>query len=381
MPACTSCRRDVTGNYRQCPFCGGDLAAPILAAPRAGLPGWVLPVLLVGGLAWALLAWGHRQPSWNGQRLRTTDLHAESRRLPHFRAGKSAGELPAPTKLKYAGMKLVGETDVKWPTAMAFGPDGKLYVAGKLSHAIVALAPNGSASPVAGDEKPGDADGRLADARFNEITDLAFDGPDLYVSESKNACVRRIPPEGRVTTVLGGHLPPPKAVGRQKLLASADAVGFDARHNMYVLDGLSQEVFVRTPAGSVRWRCDIKDSLDCKDMAVRPDGTLYLGNAFRQRLYRALPGEAPTPWITEKDKFFGPRQVVLDPGGHLFLLGNGDRLDAVRPDGTLAKLLRRRRQGLPRDEQPEWGEPTALAAGPNGALYVGTMDGKVWRYE
>lgn len=90
--------------------------------------------------------------------------------------------------------------------AAAWGPDGSLYVADENS--VRRVAPDRTVSTLAGSSEAGDAEGQGAAARFHRVFGIAVDGRgNVYIADSDNFCVRRITPDGRVTTVLRTRLP------------------------------------------------------------------------------------------------------------------------------------------------------------------------------
>jgi len=89
------------------------------------------------------------------------------------------------------------------PAGLAIAPDGSLYVADSSEHRICAVAPDGSIRVVAGGAS-GYRDGPGTEARFRYPHDVAFasDGA-CYVADTGNDRIRRIAPDGVVTTVAG----------------------------------------------------------------------------------------------------------------------------------------------------------------------------------
>ena len=89
------------------------------------------------------------------------------------------------------------------PAGLALAPDGSLYVADSSGHRILAVMPGGSARVVSGGAA-GYRDGPGTEALFRHPLDVAF-APDgaCYVADTGNHRIRRIAPDGAVTTVAG----------------------------------------------------------------------------------------------------------------------------------------------------------------------------------
>ena len=103
------------------------------------------------------------------------------------------------------------------PSALALGPDGNLYVADTGNNRIRKITPEGNVSTVAGDGTAGYVDGPAAQAQFNGPVGLAVSrGGDIYVADTYNDVIRMITTEGQVTTIAGGGTPG-YADGEQKL--------------------------------------------------------------------------------------------------------------------------------------------------------------------
>ena len=87
------------------------------------------------------------------------------------------------------------------PTGMATGEDGEVYIADTGNNVIRKIDPNGKVTTYAGG-KAGCADGSLTKARFNEPTGLYYYDGALYVADSGNHRICRIK-DGVVTTIAG----------------------------------------------------------------------------------------------------------------------------------------------------------------------------------
>jgi streptogramin lyase len=199
------------------------------------------------------------------------------------------------------------------PFGVAIGPDGTIYVADAGdAQRIRRLAPDGSVTTLAGGVR-GFADGPGDAARFDTPSGLAIDaGGALYLADTGNNAIRRISPDGQVTTIAGDGLP-----------GHRDGPGSQARFN--------------GPVG----------------VAVAPDGRVIVADTYNDRI-RAIgldgsvttiagagsPGLVDGP--AEIAQFDTPCGVAIDEHGriHVADTGNGllrvvDAIGSVTTPSTL----------------------------------------------
>jgi len=126
-------------------------------------------------------------------------------------------------------------------SALALGPNGVLYVADTENHTVRAVTPDGVVSTVAGAAgQKGFANGPAADARFDEPAGVAVDAVgNVFVSDRRNQVIRKIAPNGTVSTFAGGVFNGPSGLA------------FDSSGYLYVADQWAAAVFVVAPTGSV----------------------------------------------------------------------------------------------------------------------------------
>nr|WP_298130585.1 gluconolaconase [uncultured Pseudoxanthomonas sp.] len=170
------------------------------------------------------------------------------------------------------------------PSALARDAAGNLYVADTGNHAIRRITPDGVVTTVAGTGTPGFRDGPALQAQFNGPIGVAVDGGGrLYVADTYNDRIRLIDRDGSVTTLAGG-----------------DAPGF--------VDGSGQEARFDTPTAIVVDATGVAWIADLRNDAIRRLG--------RQGGVSALPMQPDLPTQA------GPRRplsLALTHDGHLYV--------------------------------------------------------------
>jgi sugar lactone lactonase YvrE len=196
-----------------------------------------------------------------------------------------------------------------FPRALALAPDGSLYVADRLNHRIRKVLADGTTSTYAGTGEAGFQDGPAGQARFDEPSGvaLAADGT-LYVSDAWNHRVRAIAPDGTVTTRAGTSVPgDADGPGPQAGFDHPGAMAIGSDGALYVADEFAHTVRRVAPDGTVTTLAGdgySKGHLDGTGTNARltfpvgltagADGTLYV--AERDACY--LRAVSPTGAVT-----------------------------------------------------------------------------------
>ncbi|HZT61019.1 MAG TPA: hypothetical protein VFA21_20610 [Pyrinomonadaceae bacterium] len=140
------------------------------------------------------------------------------------------------------------------PFGVAVARDGSVYVtdAGE-SNRIRKVSPQGEVSTLAGGGE-GFADGAGAAAQFNTPSALALDGEgNVFVADTGNNRIRKVTPDGRVTTVAGdGKVGFKDGAAAEAEFDSPVGVAVDKDGNVFVADTYNDRVRVVTKDGAVK---------------------------------------------------------------------------------------------------------------------------------
>lgn len=121
------------------------------------------------------------------------------------------------------------------PSAIVIDRQGNLYVADALNSRIRKITPDGQVSTFAGSGTDGFADGDAAVAQFTYINDLVIDSQgNLYVTDADR--IRKISPQGVVSTIAGSSFGYADGDGASAKFNSPTGLGIDALGNIYVAD-------------------------------------------------------------------------------------------------------------------------------------------------
>lgn len=123
---------------------------------------------------------------------------------------------------------------------LAVDAAGNVFVSERLSHTIRRVTPQGVVSTFAGArDQAGLSDGLATVARLNTPSGLAVDGAgNLLVADSGNLAIRRITSAGVVSTLAGGTAPgSTDGTGLAARFRSLDRLAFDGSGNLLIGDG------------------------------------------------------------------------------------------------------------------------------------------------
>lgn len=132
-------------------------------------------------------------------------------------------------------------------SGLAMDQEGRIYATEAVSlrtrggnQLIRVVSPDGEVSTLAGQRfVTGYADGPVEEAKFHHPVDIEVDpAGNLYIADSLNHCIRRISPDGIVSTVAGkcGYSGYADGVGTEALFNLPQGIALDAEGNIYIAD-------------------------------------------------------------------------------------------------------------------------------------------------
>ncbi|MDD4101050.1 MAG: hypothetical protein PHU80_00265 [Kiritimatiellae bacterium] len=240
------------------------------------------------------------------------------------------------------------------PHGLAFDATGNLYVADYYNYAIRKIAQDGTVTTLAGAVgQAGCTDGLGSAARFGKIAGLAADAAgNVYVADTDNHVIRKVAPNGLVTTLAG----------------SAGAAGYT--------DGKSSDARFRSP----------------HDVAVDSKGNLYVADAGNHLVRRVdasgavvtlagqieIKGGVPVGGYADGKgaaaRFRAPRGVAVDKDGLVCVADTENAaIRRITPEGVVTTLAGKAGQAGNsggKGETARFNYPQSLALAPDGSLYV-----------
>lgn len=223
----------------------------------------------------------------------------------------------------------------KYPISVATDRMDNVYVADRGNHSIRKITPDGVVSTLAGTAGiSGSADATGAAARFNYPTSVATDrAGNVYVADTANHTIRKIAPDGMVTTLAGfaDTSGSTDATGVAARFNYPFGVASDSKGNVYVADYGNNCIRKITPPGVVNTLSG-KAGASCTDS----------GNSC-VRVVSTLAGSAGatgnTDGIGAEARFDRPTSISLDSADNVYVADSVNRtVRKITPNAVVTTL-------------------------------------------
>ena len=257
------------------------------------------------------------------------------------------------------------------PSSLAIDATQTIYVSDTNNHVIRKITPGGVVSTLAGGfgghDGGGSVDGVGRQARFNYPHGIAVDlNGVIYVADQGNATVRKITPDGVVSTLAGlaGSHGAIDGQGSAARFQATSAITTDALGNIYVTDcacirKITPDGYVTTLAGvSCAWGYVDGTGASARfntleGISTGPGGDIFVVDGGNIRIRKITPGGTvttlaggyPSLYIGDSNpfdglgsqaRFYAPKGITADSNGLLYVAEG--QIRTVTPEGLVTTL-------------------------------------------
>ena len=265
------------------------------------------------------------------------------------------------------------------PDGITVDQNGTVYVAERFVHTIRKITPDGTVSTLAGlHAVSGNVNGAGSAARFNNPRGLCTDEQgNIYVSDINNNAIRKITPQGVVTT--HSSVPGPTDVARDKRnnFYASNLSGRILYRDEELYYAWSDSVFIRSlvtisPIALAMSREDRLFMVDYSSSSIHQlwrnsNAVVLAGSGVSQ-------GHGYADGIGNQARFNLPVGLAVDRDENLYVADTGnDMIRKITPAGLVSTIgANPTRGGLAAGigRFSDFADPTSIAIGPDGAIYV-----------
>ena len=286
------------------------------------------------------------------------------------------------------------------PSGVAVDSTGNIYVVNSGDQKIYIITSGGSVSTFAGSTTESTDENGTA-ASFSYPRGVAVDGlGNVYVADTGNHMIRKITPAGLVTTVAGSTSGFADGTGTAARFSGPQGLAVDSTGNIYVADTnnfkirkITPDGVVSTLAGSTYGFADgIGINASFKHIfgvSVDSTGNVYVADTYNNMIRKITPDgvvstlAGSTPGSTDATgtnaKFNSPNGLAVDSIGNVYVADSGNnKIRKITPDGVVSTLagsgLRGSEDGIV--TAASFNSPNGVALDSKGNIYVADINNK-----
>ncbi len=255
------------------------------------------------------------------------------------------------TVITFAGTGDVGRTDgpaaqaeFNWPRNLLFDDQWNLYISDSSNDVIRKINTDGEVTTFAGSGGRGHQDGPKGDAMFFQPNGLAFhQNGDLFLADRNNHRVRRISPDGEVTSYAGNG-------ARLSIDGAAASASFELPDGL-VIDSEGNVIIADMDGNRIR-----KITPDQQVTTIAGSGEFGFANGNGT--------EASFRW---------PTSIAIDGDGNIFISDTRNHMiRKLTPNGDVTVVAGNGERGYADGEasQAQFNDPHGLAVANDGTIYV-----------
>jgi len=290
---------------------------------------------------------------------------------------------------------------------LAIDSAGNIYVADSRNNLIRKVSADGTVTTFAGSGKQGSVDGKGSAASFFFPAALAVNAHGIvYVADTQNNLIRKITPDGTVSTLAGRPTVLTKNnPGALERFDNPYGIAVDRLGNVFVADWDKDQIKEINPEGKVSLFAGtgergLKDGPADSASFYLPEGiafdktgNLYVADTYNNRIRKITPGGVVSTIAGKTRKghangkgenasFWHPDGIAVDNGGNVYVADvENNKVRKISPAGVVTDFAGTGLHGSEngRADKASFFRPFGLAIDKSGNLFVADYQNNVIR--